>query len=106
MPAYLAIDLTEATLTFVNPGSPVVTSNGPDGAILWMTDENAPRVASLTDPAAPHPVLYAVDATTMTPLWRSPPDELKVGGKYSSPTVVHGTVFVATDRLQAYGLRP
>ena len=106
MPAYLTIDLTENTLTFVNPGSPVVTSNGPDGAILWMTDENAPRVASLTDPAAPHPVLHAVDATTMTPLWRSPPDELKVGGKYSSPTVVHGTVFVATDRLQAYGLRP
>jgi hypothetical protein len=105
MPAYLAVDRTENTLTFVNPGSPVVTSNGPDGAIVWVTDENATRVASLTDPAAPHPILYAVDATTMTPLWQSPPNELEVGGKYSSPTVVHGMVFVATGRLQAYGLR-
>ena len=105
MPAYLTVDREENTLTFINPGSPVVTSNGPDGAIVWVTDENALRVASLTDPAAPHPVLYAVDATTMTPIWHSPPDELQVGGKYSAPTAVHGMVFVATDRLQAYGLR-
>jgi hypothetical protein len=84
----------------------VVTSHGSTGPIVWMVDENAQRVASLTDPAAPHPVLYAVDGTTMTPLWRSPPDELDVGGKYGAPTVVHGMVFVASDRLQAYGLKP
>jgi hypothetical protein len=105
-PAYLVVDGAEPSLAFVNPGTPIVTSNGPDGPIVWMFDGNARRVASLTDPAAPHPILYAVDGTTMTVLWQSAPNELYVGGKYGAPTAAHGMVFVATDRIQAYGLRP
>jgi hypothetical protein len=104
-PAYLAIDATERTLAFINPGSTVVSSSGADGAVVWVLDENAQRVTSLADPAAPHPILYAVDARTMTPLWRSAPRELAVGGKYSTPLVARGLVIVGTDRLQAFGLR-
>jgi hypothetical protein len=38
-------------------------------------------------------------------LWRSAPGDLEVGGKYSSPFVARGLVFVATDRVQTFGLR-
>jgi hypothetical protein len=50
-------------------------------------------------------VLYAVDATSMRLLWRSTAAQLDVGGKYSHPVVAHGVVMVATDRVQAFGLR-
>jgi hypothetical protein len=33
------------------------------------------------------------------------PDQLNVGGKYSTPIVAHGVIFVGTDRIQAFGLR-
>ena len=105
-PAYLVVDLTEPSLVFVNPGTPVVSSNGSQGPMVWMFDGNAQRVASLTDPARLTRFLYAVDGATMLPLWRSAPNELDVGGKYGAPTVAHGMVFVATDRIQAYGLAP
>jgi hypothetical protein len=103
-PAYLVVDALDGGIVFLNPGSPVVSSHGPDGAIVWVLDENASRLASLVDPAAPHPVLWAVDAATLQPLWRSSADDLQVGGKYSTPLVAHGVVFVGTDRIQAFGL--
>jgi type 1 glutamine amidotransferase len=102
---YLTIDQLEQTLVFKNPGSPVITSNGPNGAIVWVLDENAPRTASLSGPDAPRPVLYALDAMTFKPLWKSKPAELRTGGKYTEPAFAHGTVFVGTDRIQAFGLR-
>ena len=105
-PAYLAIDDVERTLSFLGPGSPVVSSDGPDHPIVWVLDENAVRFASLTDPSSPHPILHAIDGLTMKVLWRSPNGELSIGGKYNSPTVVHGIVLVATDRIQAYGVKP
>src|SRR5262249_38667429 len=92
-------------IVFINPGSPLVTSAGPDHPIVWVLDENAQRVASLLDPSVPHPVLYAIDGTSLELLWRSAPGELAVGGKYASVAVAHGVVFVGTDRISAYGIR-
>lgn len=104
-PAYLEVDQTENTLIFQNPGHPVVTSSGSQGAIVWVLDENATRSTSLSGEKAPHPVLYAIDALTLKLLWKSRPNELYTSGKYNEPTVARGTVFVGTDRIQAFGLR-
>jgi outer membrane protein assembly factor BamB len=51
-------------------------------------------------------VLYAIDATTLQTLYRSGATDLDVGGKYVTPVVAHGTVFVGTDRIQAFSLQP
>ncbi|MDY0744151.1 ThuA domain-containing protein [Paucibacter sp. R3-3] len=98
-PAARAMDLV-----FQNPGSPIVSSR-PDGseAIAWVLDENARRSAPLNGPNAPAPVLHAVDAMTMKPLWHSAPGELAASGKYNEPIVVRGQVIVGTDRIQAFG---
>ena len=90
---YLAVDGTASSIAFVNPGSPVITSAGGDGGLVWVLDENAPRSASLLGSGARRPVLYAIDATTLEPIWRSPPGLLDVGGKYATPVVAHGFVF-------------
>jgi outer membrane protein assembly factor BamB len=105
-PAYLALDAFNPEVAFVNPGSPVVTSAQGQHPIVWVLDENAQRVASIADPSAPHPILYAFDGTTTQLLWRSPDGELDVGGKYNTAAIAHGIVYVATDRVQAYGVRP
>jgi hypothetical protein len=107
-PAYLAIDGADASLAFVNPGSPVVTSQGDGGPIVWVVDENASRAASLLSATTPLPVLYAVDGTSLVPLWNSTSGGagLRLGGKYETPVVAHGTVFVVTDRVQAFVLGP
>ncbi len=103
---YLAIDAAPSTIAFVNPGSPVITSDGGEGGLVWVLDENAPRSASLLVPGTRKPVLYAIDATTLAPIWQSSPGLLDVGGKYATPVVAHGFVFVGTDRVQAFGMRP
>lgn len=105
-PAYLRIDQVENTLVFENPGSPVVSSNGARDAVVWVLDENARRSALLAGPDAPRPVLHALDAMTLRPLWKSPPGELSTSGKYNQPLVARGRVFVGTDRIQAFGLGP
>jgi hypothetical protein len=104
-PAYLAVDQTNKGLAFRNPGSPVVTSQGGSGVVVWVLDENAGRAVSLVDPQAPRPVLYAIDGVTLASLWNSG-SILDVGGKYATPVIAHGTVFVVTDRVQAFALRP
>ena len=101
---YLALDATENTLSFINPGPPEISSNGSRDAIVWVLDENARRVDSLVAADAAHPILYAIDAQTMQPLWRS--TDLEVGGKYAHATIAHGLVLVGTDRLRAFGLSP
>ena len=105
-PAYLAVEASENTLGFLSPGSPWVTSNGSDNAIVWVLVGNLGRSASLADPAAPHPILYALDPITLKPLWTSTPAMLNVGGKYNAPGFGRGQVFVGTDRIQAFGLLP
>jgi hypothetical protein len=106
-PAYLHIDQLEETQTFQNPGSPIVTSSrGGKNAIVWVLDTNAPKSSTLYGTHAPQPILYAFDATNLKLLWRSAPKVLSPSGKYNEPTVVNGAVFVGTDRVQAFGLRP
>jgi hypothetical protein len=103
-PAYLAVEASENTLGFLSPGSPWVTSNGAQNAIVWVLVANVPRTASLADPKAAHPILYALDPVTLQALWTSTPEMLKVGGKYNTPAFGRGRVFVGTDRIQAFGL--
>jgi mono/diheme cytochrome c family protein len=103
-PAFMRLDRVDMTQTLQNPGSPVVSSHGPRGGIVWLLDPNAPRSMNLFQADAPHAVLYAFDALTLRLLWKSR-DELFPTGKYNEPTVVDGMVLVGTDRLQAFGLR-
>jgi hypothetical protein len=103
-PAYLQIARTNPEVAFVNPGSPWVSSDGGEGAIVWVLDENALRTASLLEPDAPRPVLYAFDGDTLQLLWRSEADTMAAGGKYATPAIAHGIVYVATDRLYAFGV--
>lgn len=102
-PPYPRIDRANRDLVLGNPGSPVVTSDGPRNAIVWILDENAPRSALLGGADAPRPVLYALDAQTLQVLWRSAPGELFTSGKYNEPGFGGGQVFVGTDRIQAFG---
>jgi hypothetical protein len=104
-PAYLTPDAEETTLALLNPSSPVVTSDGASNPMLWVIDAES-SLAEMTRDGVniAHPILYAVDGTTMTVLWRTGVDELGQGAKFITPTVNDGQVFVATDRVLAYGL--
>jgi hypothetical protein len=105
-PPHLAPAGSNGAVAFVNPGSPVVSSDGPTGPVVWVVDASAGRQASLLDPATPGPRLFAFDGVTLGALWASPPGALPIGGKYVTPVVAHGTVFVGADRLYAFGARP
>jgi len=105
-PAYLQVDQLEQTQTFLNPGSPIVTSNSGNNAIVWVLDMNGPRTSPLYGTHAPQPILYAFDALSLRLLWKSAPGVLLPSGKYNEPTVVNGAIFVGTDRIQAFGSRP
>jgi hypothetical protein len=107
---YLSIAARESTLLFKNPGSPIVTSHDSKDAVVWVLDMNGDRTSALVpiperNYVPPHPILYAVDATSLAPLWKSEPNQLQTGGKYNHPVVAHGVVYVVTDRVQAFGLR-
>jgi mono/diheme cytochrome c family protein len=103
-PAWLVRNAQEMTVTFQNPGSPVVSSNGGRNGIVWVLDVNMPRSANIFLPDAPGALLRAFDALTLKPLWSSG-QALHPTGKYNEPAVVQGMVIVGTDRLQAFGLR-
>lgn len=104
-PAFLRIDALEETQIFQNPGSPVISSDGGAGGIVWVLDTNAPRSASLYGETPPRPVLYAFDALSLKLLWKNAPGVLFPTGKYNEATVADGMVLVGTDRIQAFGLR-
>ncbi|WP_456813980.1 hypothetical protein [Bradyrhizobium sp. USDA 4529] len=103
---YLRIDGQATDFVLQNPGLAVVSSNGGADAIVWVLDENASRTAPLTGPKAPSPVLYAIDSKTLKVLWKTDPGSLQTSGKYNEPTIARGTVFVGTDRIVAFGLKP
>lgn len=84
----------------------MTSSRGGKDAIVWVLDINATSSATLYGPHAPQPILYAFDAVSLKLLWKSFPGVLFPSGKYNEPTVVNGAVFVGTDRVQAFGLRP
>lgn len=100
-PAYLQVDGFDDTVTFLTPGSPVVTSNGSMNPVVWVLVANIPRTQALNTPSSPF--LVAFDALTFQRLYQSNPGDLNVGGKYNTPVIAHGVVFVATDRIQAFG---
>ena len=104
-PAYLTPDAEETTLALLNPSSPVVTSDGSSNPMLWVIDAEGSLAEMIRDGVnIAHPILYAVDGTTMTVLWQTGVDELGQGAKFITPTINDGQVFVATDRVLAYGL--
>jgi outer membrane protein assembly factor BamB len=104
-PAYLTTDAEETTLALLNPSSPVVTSDGSSNPMLWVIDAESSLAEMVIDGVnIAHPILYAVDGTTMTVLWRTGVDELGQGAKFITPVVNDGQVFVATNRVLAYGL--
>jgi len=98
------VEASENTFGFLSPGSPWVTSNGPNNAVVWVVVANVPRSASLVGPGVSHPILYALDPVTLQALWISTPAMLNVGGKYNAPAFGRGMVFVGTDRIQAFGM--
>lgn len=105
-PAYLAIDRRNMTEIFLNPGSPVVSSNNSEDAIVWVLDMNAMKSVSVWDKEGPpQPVLYAMDAETLELIWKSEAGELPTSGKYNQPAVVNGQVIVGTDRIMTFGLK-
>ena len=101
---YLRVDGQATDFVLQNPGPAVVSSNGDKDAIVWVLDENAQRSAPLTGPKAPSPVLYAVAPRTLKVLWKSNPGFLQASGKYNSPTVANGDVYIGTDRIVAFGI--
>ncbi|KPF90805.1 hypothetical protein IP81_14195 [Novosphingobium sp. AAP83] len=103
-PAYLVRDAEEMTVTLQNPGSPVISSSGRNGGIVWVLDSNVPRSANVYLPETRGAKLYAFDAITLKLIWHSA-EALHPSGKYNEPAVVDGMVLVGTDRLQAFGMR-
>ena len=75
-PAYLSGDASDSELAFINPSSPVVSSDGPNGPVVWVVDQNALRTQPLLAPDTNHPVLYAIDGTTLRMLFSTPNDRL------------------------------
>lgn len=102
---YLRIDGQATDFVLQNPGPPVISSNGGKDAIVWVLDENAQRSAILTGPKAPSPVLYAIEPKTLRLLWKTDPGSLQTSGKYNSPTIAAGTVYVGTNRIVAFGMK-
>jgi hypothetical protein len=101
---YLQVDGQATDFVLLNPGPPVISSNGGKDGIVWVLDENAQRSAVLTGPKAPSPVLYAIEPKTLKLLWKTDPGTLQTSGKYNSPTIANGTVYVGTDRIVAFGM--
>ncbi len=104
-PASLSLAAAENSIQMLSPGSPLVTSNGSADPIVWVLAGNVLRTQDLLKPGTAHPILYAFD-TDLNLLWNSTEAQLEAGGKYMAPAVARGTVFVGTDRIQAFGVLP
>jgi len=104
-PAYLAIDATEKTLSMVQAGTAVITSNGSSNPIVWVLDSDLSRSANPWTTSM-HPILYALDALdpNLKPIWHTAATGLDLGGKFNSVASGNGMIFVGTDRIQAFGL--
>jgi len=105
-PAYLAVDGTEKTLSMVQAGTAVITSNGSSNPIVWVLDSDLSRSANPWTTTM-HPILYALDALdpNLKPIWQTTATGLDLGGKFNSVASGNGMIFVGTDRIQAFGLK-
>lgn len=102
---YMKIDGRAMDFVLKNPGPAVVSSNGSRDALLWVLDEDAARSTPLTGPNAPKPILYAIDPATLKVVWKTESGVLQTSGKYNSPIIAKGNVYVGTDRIVAFGLK-
>jgi hypothetical protein len=88
--------------------TPVISSNGPSNAILWLIDSSG----ALATPNTPA-ILRAYDLTNISnEIYSSPKattssDAAGLAVKFSVPTVANGKVYVGTQaELDVYGLLP
>jgi Abnormal spindle-like microcephaly-assoc'd, ASPM-SPD-2-Hydin len=86
------------------PGaSPVISANGTTGGILWLIDSSAWSSGGTA-------ILYAFDATNLTPLYNSnqfSADNPGPAVKFTVPTVANGSVYMGTQtQLAVFGLFP
>jgi Abnormal spindle-like microcephaly-assoc'd, ASPM-SPD-2-Hydin len=84
------------------PGaSPVISANGTTGGIMWAIDSSAWKSGGTA-------VLYAFDATNLSPLYNSnkfSADHPGPAVKFTVPTVANGSVYVGTQtQLAVFGL--
>jgi hypothetical protein len=93
---------------FAFPGaSPAISSNGLNGAIVWVLDTSG--FGGSSSPALPA-VLYAYDANGLSKLYQSSPalgdpDAAGPAVKFVVPTVANGKVYVGTqNELSVFGL--
>jgi len=104
-----AIPSSRSTATFDLFGaSPVVSSNGPTGGIIWALDTSG--YAGAVGSSAPA-VLHAYDAADLgNELYVSPSSGAGTAGpaiKFAVPTVANGKVYVGTqNELSVFGLLP
>ena len=101
-PAYLQVERTASAPVFLNPGSPVLTSDGTatPSSGCWTKTPAAPRCSRATR----RPARYCMRSMRYAaPLWRSAPGELATSGKYNAPLFARGQAIVGTDRIQAFG---
>jgi hypothetical protein len=99
---------TQTAATFGSrPPSPVISSNGTTGGIVWVID-----TSGISNSPATPAVLRAYNATNLaSELYDStqvsPRDQAGSPVKFSVPTVANGKVYVGTQsELDVYGLLP
>lgn len=100
--AWLERSSVNSEVIMQDPGSPIVTGEG-DDAVVWVQDSNALPSAQLLDPKTATPVLYAFAARDLSLLFRSADGDIRQAGRYVTPAIGNGRVFVASDKLTAFG---
>jgi hypothetical protein len=91
---------SQTSNTFRYPGAtPSISANGTSNAIVWAAENTTPAV------------LHAYDAGTLHELYNSNQagsrDQLGVGNKFITPTIVNGKVYMGTtDSVGVFGLLP
>jgi len=102
--------VSQTTNSFVNGGTPSISSNGNQQGIVWLLSR---QDFLYQRPGVMPAVLYAFDATNLsTQLYNSATsaqngkrDQAGCGSKFQVPTIADGKVFVGTEsELDIYGL--
>ena len=72
----------------------------PPSVVRLRVAADSGKPAQLVRDGADTELRFVVDGLTLKLLWKSAPAE--PGGKYVTPVLAHGVVYVATDRLHAF----